>query len=59
MVLINKQEMEYLKKHGARWEKELHRTYSKNHKYYLTEVPKYLAMLDEFRKTHTLFTREG
>ena len=58
MVLITKQEMEYLKEHGARWEKELHRTYSKHHKYYLTEVPRYLVMLDEYRKDHTLFTSE-
>lgn len=50
--------MEYLKEHGARWEKELHRTYSKHHKYYLTEVPRYLVMLDEYRKDHTLFTSE-
>lgn len=59
MVQINKDEMKYLAKHGARWQKELHRTYSHQHHYYLTEDPRWMKMLKKYREGQIIYSREG
>ena len=58
MIQINKDEMKYLMKRGARWQKELHRTYSHHHHYYLTEDPKWMKMLKKFREGQIVYSRE-
>lgn len=40
IVLITKSEMEYLVSKGYRWQTDIHRTYSRHHKYYATESEK-------------------
>lgn len=40
IVLITKSEMEYLVSKGYRWQDDIHRTYSRHHKYYATESEK-------------------
>lgn len=48
---ITKSEMEHLVSKGFEWGNDIHRTYTKNHKYYATESEKLLAELTAFRNS--------
>ena len=54
IVLITKQECMELQKLGHKFGSEgaLHHSYTKHHKYYLTESKKAMADLDRIRKSH-------
>ena len=54
IVKITKNECFELQKMGHRFGSEgtLHRTYTKHHRYYMTESKKALADLDKIRKSH-------
>lgn len=43
--------MEHLVSKGFEWGNDIHRTYTKNHKYYATESEKLLAELTAFRNS--------
>ena len=47
MRLINKTEFEYLIKRGCKVGDHVHVTHSNRHKYYATESPKVLKLLEE------------
>lgn len=49
MILITKDEKNHLVENGARWEKDIHRTYSKHPKYYITESDKMIKALNKYR----------
>lgn len=51
IVLITKSEMEYLVSKGYRWKKDIHRTYSRYHKYYATELEKLTEDLRVLRES--------
>ncbi len=57
MVQITKDERDYLEKNGARWQKDLHKTYSKHPKYYVTTSPKMEKLLMAYRDSHTTYTK--
>lgn len=48
MIIISKNERNYLEKHGCKFGKDIHRTYSKHHKYYMVESARNLKLLKEY-----------
>lgn len=50
MVKITANEKDYLISKGCKWGEEVHRTFSNKKTYYLTESPRLLKMLDNYRK---------
>ena len=56
IILITKKECVELQKLGHRFGSEgtLHHTWSRKHKYYLTESRKAIADLERIRKSHTV-----
>lgn len=54
IVIITKKEMEYLQSKGLtfdRYEGDLHTTHSKYHKYYMTETPRNMRLLQDYRES--------
>lgn len=51
LVLITKNEADYLRPLVGHW--NIHKTYSHHPKYYLTESPKAINLLNDYRNTHT------
>jgi len=48
---ITKKEALYLAKKGFQWGNMLHCTHSVGHKYYVTESPKILKVLEEYQNS--------
>jgi len=53
MIKITKEEARWLEKNGARWHSTLFHTYSKNKHYYMTENPRLLEKLEQYRNNMT------
>lgn len=51
MINITKNECKYLESKGAKWQQDLHRTYSSGHKLYVTESPRMKKLLNDYRKS--------
>lgn len=54
MLRINKNEMEYLSSNGFKFHDTLHKTYSGNTHYYVTEGTKVLNFLKKYRENHII-----
>ena len=54
MLLISREERDYLEKQGCVWGDELHRTRSNKKTYYATETPKVKRLLADRRKSVTV-----
>ena len=57
MILITQNEAMYLAKKGCKWQTDLHHTYSGHKKYYMTESPRLMKMLNTYRDKHTVESR--
>lgn len=51
LIQITKREKDYLVSKGFQFGHDLHRTYSKHKKYYATEEPKLMKILNNYRKS--------
>lgn len=54
LININKRECAYLESKGAKWQQDLHRTYSSGHKLYITESPRMKKLLNDYRTSITI-----
>ena len=50
MIKINKNERDYLMSKGFKFGNDIHRTYTHHKQYFVTEKPKLLNVLENYRK---------
>lgn len=58
MINITKAEMEYMQTKGCKFGEQLHHSWSRHHKYYLTEAPKLLNTLNNYRRKRLVESHE-
>lgn len=58
MIIISKNERNYLESVGFKFGKDIFRTFSKNPKYYAVESPKLMKTLDRYYKESVSLTVE-